>query len=102
MIQPHFFTIGLYSEALRVFKKAVEYLSPFFMWDNFSCRDKRFVQRKWKGRERALLWVVSIETQICTLFTMFLVPTECVIPDRSPSPFQTGHFCSKGSSGCGM
>lgn len=51
MIQPHFFTTGLYSEDLGVFKKAVKYLSPFCMWEDFSCRDKGFVQSDWKGKE---------------------------------------------------
>lgn len=52
MIYPHFLTTGLYSEDLRVLKKAAKYLFPFCMWEDFSCRDNRFVQSKWKGWEQ--------------------------------------------------
>lgn len=49
---PHFFVMGLYSEDLRVLKKAAKYLFPFCMWEDFSRRDNRFVQSKWKGWEQ--------------------------------------------------
>ena len=87
MTYPQFFTVSLYSEDLRVLKKAAKYLFPFCMWEDFSCRDNRFVQSKWKGWDQIISQSGGMSTSpggLCRdphLHSFSHVPaTHCLIP----------------------
>lgn len=119
-MQPHFFTMGLYSEdqiGTSEYLKRLLNTCPHFACGKTSVAGTRGLSKASGKAENkplipnpvawALLRVVSIETQICTLFPMFLVPTAW-FPDRMW--FQSaallhsrlGTFAARRSSGCGM
>lgn len=112
-MQPHFFTMGLYSEdqiGTSEYLKRLLNTCPHFACGKTSVAGTRGLSKASGKAENkplipnpvawALLRVVSIETQNLHSFSHVpgphcLVPKQNVIPVSSPSPFQAGHFCSK-------